>query len=167
MNLYAGLLYGLLFLWFESFPIVFGGTYGFSVQSQGLVFLSIFAFACISVPSYLLWIKYSLIKKITSKNFRPEMVLPPTFVGSLALPICLFWFGWSSRSNIHWIVPIVGSGCFSIGVVTLFNSLFTYLGLTYTTYAGSVFAGATLFRASFGASFPLFVCHLLSFNFCL
>ena len=167
MNLYAGLLYGLLFLWFESFPIVFGGTYGFSVQSQGLVFLSIFAFACISVPSYLLWIKYSLIKKITSKNFRPEMVLPPTFVGSLALPICLFWFGWSSRSNIHWIVPIIGSGCFSIGVVTLFNSLFTYLGLTYTTYAGSVFAGATLFRASFGASFPLFVCHLLSFNFCL
>ncbi|TVY91629.1 Caffeine resistance protein [Lachnellula willkommii] len=156
MNLYAGLLYGLLFLWFESFPIVFGGIYGFSIGSQGLVFLGIFIFAVFSMFSYLLWIKVKLVRKITDGNFKPEMVLPPMFVGGFALPICMFWFGWSSRSSIHWIMPIIGSGFFSIGVVTLFNSLFTYLGLTFTAYAGSVFAGATLFRACFGASFPLF-----------
>jgi len=156
MNLYAGLLYGVLFLWFESFPIVFGGIYGFSIQHQGLVFLGIFGFACISVPLFLLWIKFGLVPKFRSGKFKPEMVLPPTFIGGIALPTCLFWFGWTSRASIHWIVPTIGSGFFSIGVVTLFNSLFTYLGITYSQYTGSIFAGATLFRALFGASFPLF-----------
>jgi DHA1 family multidrug resistance protein-like MFS transporter len=157
MDLYAGLLYGVLFLWFESFPFVFGEIYHFSIQMQGLVFIGILVFACFAVPGYLMWIKFGLIPKILSGKFKAEMVLPPMFVGGIVFPICLFWFGWTGHAGVHWIVPVLGSGAFSISIVTLFNSLFTYLALTYTPYAGSVFAGATLFRASFGASFPLFV----------
>ncbi|OTA54747.1 MFS general substrate transporter [Hypoxylon sp. EC38] len=156
MNIYAGLVYGILFIWFESFPIVFGEIYGFDSSQQGLVFLSIFIFAIITIPIFLWWLKVSLIPKMTKPGFKPEMVLPPTFAGSFALPICLFWYGWTSRGDIHWIVPIIGSGLFSIGVVTLFNSLFNYLGITYSQYAASIFAGSALFRATFGAVFPLF-----------
>ena len=75
LNLYAGLVYGVLFLWFESFPVVFGGIYGFSIQQQGLVFLGIFVFACLSVPLFLLWIRLSLVPKLKSGKFKPEMVL--------------------------------------------------------------------------------------------
>jgi DHA1 family multidrug resistance protein-like MFS transporter len=157
MNLYAGLLYGILFIWFESFPMVFGDIYGFNAGQQGLVFIGILVFAIIAVPLFLLWIRLQLVPKLTSGNFKPEMVLPPSFVGCFALPICLFWFGWASNESVHWILPIIGSGFFSIGVVTLFNSLFNYLGITYSQHAASVFAGSALFRASFGASFPLFV----------
>lgn len=157
INLYAGLLYGVLFLWFESFPLVFGGIYGFTISQQGLVFLAIFIFACISVACFLLWTKYVLVPKLKSGTFKPEMVLPPTFIGCFALPACLFWFGWSSRSGVHWIVPTIGSGLFSIGVVTLFNSLYNYLAIMYAQYSASIFAGAALFRALFGATFPLFV----------
>lgn len=157
MDLYCGLLYGILFIWFESFPIVFGGIYGFNSGQQGLVFIGILVFTMISVPLFLLWIRLRLIPKMTSGNFKPEMFLPPTFIGCFALPICLFWFGWTSREGIHWIVPIIGSGFFAVGVVTLFNSLFNYLGITYSKYAASIFAGSALFRASFGATFPLFV----------
>lgn len=35
-------LYGLLYMWFESSPLVFGGIYGFNIGQQGLVFLGIF-----------------------------------------------------------------------------------------------------------------------------
>lgn len=164
MDLYSGLLYGLLFLWFESFPIVFGGIYGFSSGQQGLVFIGILVFAAISVPLFLLWIKRRLLPKMMSGQFKPEMFLPPTFIGCFALPICLFWFGWTSRVGVHWIVPIVGSGLFSIGVVTLFNSLFNYMGITYSRYAASIFAGSALFRASFGATFPLFVRSKVRFS---
>ncbi|KAK7752009.1 GTPase-activating protein [Diatrype stigma] len=157
MDLYCGLLYGILFIWFESFPLVFGGIYGFNSGQQGLVFIGILVFAMISVPLFLLWIKLRLLPKMMSGNFKPEMFLPPTFIGCFALPICLFWFGWTAREDIHWIVPIIGSGFFSVGVVTLFNSLFNYLGITYSKNAASVFAGSALFRASFGATFPLFV----------
>lgn len=146
MNTYAGLLYGVLFIWFESFPLVFGDIYHFNAGQQGLVFIGIFVFAALSVVCFLTWIKLYLVPKLKSETskFNPEMVLPPMFLGCFALPICLFWFGWSSRESVHWIVPIIGTGFFSIGVVTLFNSLFNYLGIAYAHYAASVFAGSAL-----------------------
>ncbi|KAH8165466.1 hypothetical protein CIB48_g2795 [Xylaria polymorpha] len=162
MDLYAGLLYGVLFIWFESFPLVFGDIYGFNSGEQGLVFLSILVFALITLALFLLWIRTNIAKEFKKPSFRPEMVLPPTFIGSITFPICLFWFGWTSRASIHWIVPVIGSGFFSIGVVTLFNSLFNYLGISYPKYAASIFAGSALFRASFGAGFPLFARQLFS-----
>lgn len=44
-----------------------------------------------------------------------------------------------------------------LGIVTLFNSVFNYLAMSYPFEAASVFAGNALFRAAFGAGFPLFV----------
>jgi DHA1 family multidrug resistance protein-like MFS transporter len=157
MDLYAGLLYGVLFIWFESFPLVFGDIYGFTTQQQGLAYLGILIGTLITLSGFLVWVRYGIVAKFNKPNFKPEMVLPPTFVGSVALPICLFWYGWSAGKSIHWIMPIIGSGIFTIGVVTLFNSLFNYLGISYPAYAASIFAGSALFRASFAASFPLFV----------
>ena len=49
--------------------------------------------------------------------------MPVAVVGALLVPICLFWFGWTSRSSVHWIVPIIGSSLFSIAVLLLFVSL--------------------------------------------
>jgi DHA1 family multidrug resistance protein-like MFS transporter len=157
MHLYTALVYGLLFIWFESFPFAFGGVYGFSSGQQGLAFLGIFVGALISVFCFILWVNYGVIPMVAKPNFKPELVLPPTFVGSIALPICLFWYGWSAREGVHWIVPIIGTSLFSVGVVTMFNSILNYLGIVYTDYAASIFAGNALFRASFGAVFPLFV----------
>ncbi|KAI6091792.1 benomyl/methotrexate resistance protein [Hypoxylon rubiginosum] len=160
MDLYSALLYGILFLWFESFPLVFGEIYGFSTGLQGVAFLGIFVGALVTVPFFLLWIKYGIIPKIVKPGFKPEMVLPPTFVGAVALPACLFWYGWTARESVHWILPIIGSSFFTVGVVTLFNTVFNYLGISYPTCAASIFAGNALFRALFGASFPLFARQL-------
>ncbi|PVH94771.1 MFS general substrate transporter [Periconia macrospinosa] len=162
INLFAGLLYGVLFTWFESFPLVFGDIYHFNPGQQGLVFIGILVFSIIALPLFLLWIKLRLVPAMTSGNFKPEMVLPPTTIGAAALPICLFWFGWTSREDLHWILPIVGSGFFAIGIITLFNSLYMYLGIVYAQHAASIFAGAALFRASFGATFPLFAPSLFA-----
>lgn len=159
MDLYSALLYGVLFLWFESFPLVFGEIYGFSAGAQGLAFLGIFIGALVTVPFFLLWVRYGIIPRFMKPSFKPEMVLPPTFVGAVSLPVCLFWYGWTAREDVHWILPIIGSGLFTVGVVTLFNTVFNYLGISYPAYAASIFAGNALFRASFGASFPLFVSY--------
>ena len=83
-----------------------------------------------------------------------KIVLPPTFFGASALPI---WYGWASRPNIHWIVPIVGSSFFTVGVITLFNAVLIYLGMAYPAHAASVCAGNGLLRSLFGMVFPLFV----------
>ena len=41
LNLYIALIYGLLYIWFESFPIVFVEIYGFSLGEEGLAFLGL------------------------------------------------------------------------------------------------------------------------------
>ena len=157
MDLYTALLYGVLFICFESFPLVLGDIYGFSLGLQGLAFLSIFVGGVITAPLFLVWVRYGITPIFTNPTFKPEMVLPPTFFGSAFLPICLFWYGWSARKSIRWIMPVIGSSFFTIGTVTLFNAVLNYLGISCPPYAASIFAGNALFRASFGATFPLFV----------
>jgi DHA1 family multidrug resistance protein-like MFS transporter len=162
VDLYTALLYGLLYLWFESFPLVFGDIYGFNIGQQGLVFLGIFVGGIITLPCYLFWITKHLIPQFSQKELvGPEVILPPTFFGAFALPICLFWYGWTARASIHWIVPLIGSGSFTISIITLFMPVLSYLGMTYPQYAASVMAGNTLFRASCGVVFPLFVSWVL------
>ena len=41
LNLYIALIYGLLYIWFESFVIVFIEIYGFGLGTEGLAFLGI------------------------------------------------------------------------------------------------------------------------------
>ncbi|KAF6824290.1 multidrug resistance protein [Colletotrichum musicola] len=160
LNLYIALVYGLLYIWFESFPIVFSGIYGFSLGLQGLAFLGILIGALIVMPPFF-WYLHRYVEPQFDANgdIQPEKRLPAASIGAFCVPICLFWFGWSSRPDVHWIMPIIGSGWFSVGSVgsfLLFNSVLNYLPDAYPAYAASVLAGNDLFRSSFGAGFPLF-----------
>nr|POE58710.1 caffeine resistance protein 5 [Quercus suber] len=157
LNLYIALIYGLLYVWFESFAIVFVQTYGFSLGLEGLSFLGILVGAFVVIPPYFYYLYYYLEPQFDENgNVQPEQRLVPCFVGAFCIPICLFWFGWSSRASVHWIVPIIGSSFFSIGAFLLFNSILNYLPDAYPEYAASVLAGNDLMRSSFGAGFPLF-----------
>lgn len=157
LNLYIALIYGLLYIWFESFPIVFNGIYGFSLSLQGLAFLGILVGALIVMPPFFWYLHRYMEPQFDSNgDIQPEKRLPAAFIGAFCVPICLFWFGWSSRPDVHWIMPIIGSGWFSVGSFLLFNSVLNYLPDAYPSYAASVLAGNDLFRSSFGAGFPLF-----------
>ena len=50
LNIYIGLIYALLYIWFESFPIVFIGIYHWREQMLGLSFLGIFVGTLILIP---------------------------------------------------------------------------------------------------------------------
>ncbi|KAJ4214037.1 hypothetical protein NW759_010563 [Fusarium solani] len=156
VDLYCALIYSILYLWFESSPLVFGDIYGFKIGLQGVVFLGIFVGGILTLPCYLYWIQKHLVPTLKQPPILPEVVLPPTFFGAVALPICLFWYGWTARSRIHWMVPLVGPGSFTVSIITLFMPVLNYLGMAYPQYAASVLAGNALFRASCGVVFPLF-----------
>lgn len=157
LNMYIALIYGLLYIWFESFPIVFVEIYGFSLGTEGLAFLGILIGVFVTLPPFV-WYQNKYIEPKFNENgeLQPEWRLPPSFVGAFAIPICLFWFGWSSRASVHWIMPIIGSAWFSVGAFLLFNSVLNYLSDAYPEHAASVLAGNDFFRSTFGAGFPLF-----------
>ncbi|KNG51256.1 benomyl/methotrexate resistance protein [Stemphylium lycopersici] len=157
LNLYIALIYGLLYIWFESFPIVFEGIYGFSPGMQGVAFLGILVGTFLAAIVLFAWNYYYLEKQFDENgNIAPEKRLIPAMVGCFFVPICLFWFGWSSRPDVNYMVPIVGSGCFGIAAFTLFQAVLPYLSDAYPDSVASVLAGNDLMRSSFGAGFPLF-----------
>lgn len=157
LNLYIALIYGLLYVWFESFAIVFEGIYGFSLGEEGLSFVGILVGAFVVIPPFFLYLHLVQEPQFNENGeIKPEKRLPPACIGAFCIPICLFWFGWTARPSVHWIVPIIGSGWFSVGAFLLFNSVLNYLGDAYPDYAASVYAGNDFMRSSFGAGFPLF-----------
>ncbi|KAL8968506.1 MAG: hypothetical protein Q9197_004848 [Variospora fuerteventurae] len=157
LNLYLALIYGLLYLWFESFPIVFLGIYRFTEGTLGLAFLGILIGSfIIMVPFFYYLYRYVEPQFNDLGQLRPEVRLQPAMVGAFFIPVCLFWFGWSARPSVHWIMPVIGSSFFSMGAFLLFMAVLGYLGDAYPKYIASVFAGNDLIRSSFGAAFPLF-----------
>ncbi|THY42291.1 putative caffeine resistance protein 5 [Aureobasidium pullulans] len=152
-----GMSTGLLYVWFESFVIVFIDIYGFNLGEEGLAYLGILIGAFAILPPFFLYLYKILEPQFDDKgDLKPEKRLPPACVGAFMIPICLFWFGWSARADVHWIMPIIGSAFFSMGSVLLFNSVLNYLPDTYPEYAASVLAGNDFMRSAFGAGFPLF-----------
>jgi DHA1 family multidrug resistance protein-like MFS transporter len=57
LNLYIALIYGLLYVWFESFVIVFVDTYNFTLGEEGLSFLGIFIGTLIVIPPFFLYLR--------------------------------------------------------------------------------------------------------------
>ena len=57
-------------------------------------------------------------------QIKPEKRMPIAMFGSFFVPASLLWFGWTARSSIHWIVPIIGSGLLPIAGLLLFVSVF-------------------------------------------
>lgn len=47
--------------------------------------------------------------------------------GALVTPIGMFWFAFTTYRGVHWIVPILGTIPFGMGIVWTFSSVFTYL----------------------------------------
>jgi len=131
LNLYSALLYATFYLWFESFPIVFIGIYHFRPQLLGLAFLGIMGGIFVILPPYFLYIYYVESKMYDEDGkIKPEKRMPVAMFASLLAPISLFWFGWSARSSIHWIVPILGSSIYPMSVIlVLVSAIFGFRAL--------------------------------------
>jgi DHA1 family multidrug resistance protein-like MFS transporter len=75
------------------------------------------------MPPFFAYLYYVQEPKYNEKgDLKPEERMPVAIVGALIVPICLLWFGWTSRESIHWIVPIIGSSLFSVAALLLFVS---------------------------------------------
>ncbi|EKM57337.1 uncharacterized protein PHACADRAFT_208428 [Phanerochaete carnosa HHB-10118-sp] len=155
-NIYIALVYGILYIFIESFRVVFVEKHGFNLGENGLAFLGIFAGTIITFAFFAPYALRVLKPKFVDNTFVPEMRLPIAFVGSVLLPISMFWFGWTSSASVHWIVPIIASAFFSAGTYMLFQAGLNYLADCYPRYVASVLAGNDFFRSMVGAAFPLF-----------
>ncbi|KAJ9104070.1 hypothetical protein QFC20_004647 [Naganishia adeliensis] len=146
LNLWTSLLLGILYLFFNAFPITFMGYHGFNQQESGLSFLGIGLGQVLASACAPLWSK--LYKREAAKHggiAPPESRLLMGMAGAIA-----------TATNTHWIAPILGSIPFGMGIVWTFSSVFTYLVDAYRPVAASAMASNSFMRSSFAAGFPLF-----------
>lgn len=160
-SIYMAIIYGTLYLCFAAFPIVFQQGRGWSPGIGGLAFVGMAIGMTIAVIGTTIDNKrYARVAAAHGGNAPPEARLPPAMVGSILIPAGMFWFAWTNGSDIHWAVPIAGSGVFGAGIVLIFLSLMTYLVDSYVIFAASVLAANSVLRSLFGAAFPLFTTYM-------
>lgn len=85
----------------------------------------------------------------------PEARLYTSIPGSLLFAAGLFWYGWASMPDVHWIVPTIGITVTGLGIYSIYMAVINYLTDAYERYAASALSAASLGRNSFGAFLPL------------
>ena len=157
LSLLTAIVLGIMYLFFGAFAYVFEEVYHFELYQIGLSFLGIGVGIVLGAFTDRFWQR--LRRQQIEKNggvSEPEYRLPPAAFGAIFLPVSLFWFGWTARSSIHWIVPLIGSVPFGLGGLLIFLGVWTFFIESYQTYAASALAANVFVRLVFAAAFPLF-----------
>ncbi|TQV93257.1 MFS transporter [Cordyceps javanica] len=140
VSLYLTIIYIVLFTFLEGYTYVFGETYGISegltsVCWAGMLVGNLFVIGL--VPIVYSWTAKALSRS-SSSTIVPETRLWYTMLGgAVAVPISLFWMGWTSNPNISIWSPLVASVLFGFGVTTIFIVSYMYLIDAYDTYSAS------------------------------
>ncbi|KAF2626067.1 MFS general substrate transporter [Macroventuria anomochaeta] len=155
---YMAYLYGLMYLMLSTFPRLWTGQYHMSAGIGSLNFISMGVgfFLGTQITAPLNDMLYRRLKKQNHGVGKPEFRVPIMVPASLLVPVGLFWYGWSAQANVHWIMPNIGAALFCGGVIIGFQCIQTYLVDSYTRYAASAIAAATVLRSLAGFGFPLF-----------
>ncbi|KAI0014491.1 MFS general substrate transporter [Xylariaceae sp. FL0662B] len=159
-TVYAAVLYGTYYSFFESFPLVFTDMYGFSLGESGLPFLAFVPALMIAVPGYIRWFRLEgemeMRKNPPPLYGYPESRLLPSVWTTFLGPIGLFIFAWTSRPDIHWIIPVLGLLANFICIFVAFQCMMFYISRCYPKYSASLFAANGFARSSFAAGSILF-----------
>ncbi|KAF9533349.1 major facilitator superfamily domain-containing protein [Crepidotus variabilis] len=158
LSIYCAVLYGTLYALFSGFPIIFQHHRHFTPGEGGLAFIGVgfgitLGTASQSIQNRLYW--KTMVKSKTGRA-PPEARLHTAAMGAILAPIGLWWFAWTTKPSIHWIVPIFAGIPFGIGISQILQAVTTYLMDTYGVYFASAIAATVVLRSLCGAAFPLF-----------
>ncbi|KAH8800651.1 major facilitator superfamily domain-containing protein [Xylogone sp. PMI_703] len=157
ISIYLALVYGLLYLFLEAYPISFQQERHWSQGIGALPFLAILI--GIILGSLLVIID---TKTYFARNFKkhghvvPETRLPSMMFGAVVLPIGLFWFAWTSNPVISWVPQTIAGIPIGMGIFMIFLQGLNYVIDVYKWNANSALASNIFLRSAAGAGFPLF-----------
>lgn len=120
-------VYGIVYLLFEAIPIIFVQQHGLNAGEAGLVFLALLFGGVAAVLLYIFYFNPDYKKIHHSLNGRPvppEVRLKALALAAPALPIAMFWIGWTSFPSIHIASPIIAIWLLGAAVLFVFLSCF-------------------------------------------
>jgi MFS family permease len=162
LGVYFAFIYGLIYLLFGAYPIIFEEIHGFNALIGGVMFLPIFVGSIVGSIVYIVFFNPRYARKMVEcqeqgiARVPPEERLKIVCLAAPCLVISFFWLGWTSFDSISFWCPMMSGGLFGFSTLLIFVGLFNYTIDAYLSKAASALAGSTVLRSGFGAGFPLF-----------
>jgi hypothetical protein len=156
-NVYIALVYGVLYLCFVSYPIVFGELRGWSPGLVGLGYMGIGIGGIVTItcePLLRRMINSHKKDPETGKPY-PEAMVSVVCIAAVCVPVGELIFAWTCTPNVHWIAPLIAGIPFGAGNCGVFIYASNYLVHSYGIYAASALAGNAVLRSAMGGALPL------------
>lgn len=91
-------------------------------------------------------VQVAIIHSQGGTRLPPEFRLWFAMYGAPAVPISLFWMGWTDYPSISYWSPLLASVLFGYGILCIFISTYQYIIDSYELYAASALASLTFIR---------------------
>ena len=164
VTLYMSVVYGLLYMFFFAFPIVYMQGKGWSASKTGIMFIPMGVGVLISTAAAPFFNKdYNRRAQVYRDRGElppPELRLIPMMISCWFVPAGLFAFAWSSYEHVSWAGPSFSGMAVGFGFCSLYNPANNYIVDSYQHYAASALAAKTLVRSLWGACVPLFTIQM-------
>ncbi|KAJ5575192.1 hypothetical protein N7450_009091 [Penicillium hetheringtonii] len=134
-SLYLSVIFIILYTFSSGYVAIFEKANGLSQGQAGVAFLAIMV-GVISIRHP----DRGLARP------APESNLYMAMFGAPAIPIGLFWMGWTASPSILVWSPIVASVVFGFGILCVFVSAYQYVAAAYEFHPGSALASLQMFR---------------------
>ncbi|KAI0440559.1 major facilitator superfamily domain-containing protein [Xylaria telfairii] len=162
ISLYMSVLYGLLYMFFIAFPIVFHEGKGYTAGLTGLTFIPL-AIGVVASAMCSPFVNKHYVKIIAPYAGRmppAELRLIPMMFACWFIPLGLIIFAWTSFPRLIWVGPTLAGFPVGFGFIFIYNAANNYLVDTYQDRAASALASKTFIRSLWGAGVVLFTHQL-------
>jgi multidrug resistance protein len=161
VSVYMSVLYGLLYMFFVAFPIVYQEGKGYSAGITGLMFIPMaLGVLCSAACAPMVNKNYLSLCKKHSGSPPAEVRLIPMMISCWFIPVGLFIFAWTSYPRLSWVGPAIGGFPVGFGFIFLYNAANNYLVDSYQHQAASALAAKTFLRSFWGAAVVLFTTQM-------
>ncbi|KAL9945054.1 hypothetical protein ACHAQF_003831 [Verticillium nonalfalfae] len=140
--LYLALVYSILYLFFQAYPVIFQVLAGILLALAG-VFIYDAQLA-----------KYQARGSRWASN-ETHRRLPLAYIGGPLVTLGLFWLGWSSTRTVHPAVPLLSGLPFGAGYMLIFVAMVNHLSDAYREFSASAHAAASTTRSLAAAFLPV------------
>lgn len=157
MSIYQALIFSTTYSIYTNMQPIYQGEYGFDTEQVGLLYLGPglgFLFAVWFLVPRIDTVYNALTARNNGKS-KPEFRLPLANIGSVLIPISLFWFAWTVAFHTPWPASIASTFFYGVGQVMILNASQNYYIDSFEKYAASAIAAGAVFRSIFGGIVPL------------
>jgi hypothetical protein len=148
---YLSAVFIILYTFIAGYMFIYEKVHKFTLTQTSLAFLGILVgvfLAALSVP-----LAMKLVRKDIGRGrskgrdcLGPEISLYMSIFGAPAIPVALFWMGWTVRPSISVWCPIGSSVPLGYGVLCVFVSSYQYVAEAFEYHAASALAAVQTLR---------------------